>query len=56
MVLLLGSFGFMLFVIKFSKWKLTPALGWIMCACYFIWAGSQIYEDFAGDETTAALC
>ncbi len=56
MKLLLGSFGFMLFVITFSKWKLTPALGWIMCSCYFILAVSQIYEDFAGAETTAALC
>lgn len=39
-----------------SKWKLTPALGWIMVVCYFIWAGNQIYQDFASSVETAALC
>lgn len=48
MLLLLGSFFFMLFVIKLSRWKLTPALGWVMVACYFGWAGKQLYDDFAG--------
>lgn len=48
MGLLLGSFFFMLGVIKLSKWKLTPALGWVMVFCYFAWAGKQMYDDFAG--------
>jgi sodium/potassium/calcium exchanger 4 len=56
MVLLLGSFFFMLLVIKLSKWKLTPALGWIMVLCYFIWAGKQIYDDFAGVCCAAPCC
>eukprot|EP01052_Picozoa_sp_SAG31_P042469 SAG31_NODE_6751_length_1899_cov_1.296667_1_plen_85_part_00 len=49
MVLLLGSFAFMTLVLRISKWRLTPALGMIMVACYFAWAIQQVYADFKRD-------
>ena len=46
MVLLLGSFFFMLFVLKLSKWQLTPMLGVVMVVAYFVWAIRQVWADF----------
>ena len=58
LMLLVGSFFFILFVIRASRWNLTPMLGWVMVVAYFAWAGWQIWADrFAGNHgAVEAVC
>jgi hypothetical protein len=46
LLMLLGTFFFITFVLKLSKWKLTPMLGSILVMSFFVWAGKQLYVDF----------
>ena len=52
LLMLLGTFFFITFVLKLSKWKLTPMLGSILVMSFFVWAGKQLYEDFTRNSAS----